>query len=427
MSALVLLLEMLVAPIVGAAVVLAFALSPRRGLLKALLAELPERLGSVQPEVRDRLKGRAVWWLHAASAGEVAGLGTLVAALAARPDAPLIVVTTTTAAGKAAASRLPGVAHACLAPADVLPCVRRFIRAVSPQRLLLAETELWPSTIIEAARAGLRPALVNARMTARSFGRYRLLGPLLRPALRALSIVAAQTAPDAERFTSLGASNVVITGNCKYDATVVQAMSVEAQARLRELRLDGPLFVAGSTHPGEEDVVLAAFLQAKALGCGLKLVLAPRHAERAADALKSLREGGLKPALWSRAGSDADGDCLLVDVMGVLPSLWPRAAVAFVGGTLVPVGGHNLLEPALAGAPVLFGPHTGHTELPALLLENGGGGWRVHDAAAMADRLVEASLDPARAAAVGGKARELAQSLRGATRRTFTALGERPA
>jgi 3-deoxy-D-manno-octulosonic-acid transferase len=423
-SALVALLELLVAPLVGAMVVLAFALSPRRGLLKALLAELPERLGAVAPEVRARLKGRPVWWLHAASSGEVAGLETVVAALAARPDAPLVVVTTTTAAGKAAAAKLPGVTHACLAPVDVWPCVARFIRAVAPRRLLLSETELWPSTILAARRAGLEPALVNARMTTRSHGRYRLIGPLLRPALESLSLVAAQTEPDAERFTALGARNVVVVGNCKYDRGAVPATTAAAEARLRELGFVGALFVAGSTHPGEEDAVLAAFLQAKAMGCGFKLVLAPRHAERASDALKSLREGGLKPALWSRAVPDADGDSLLVDVMGALPALWPRAAVAFVGGTLVPVGGHNVLEPALAGAPVLFGPHTGHTELPALLLENGGGGWRVHDAATMADRLVEASRDPARCAAVGGKARELAQGLRGATRRTLAALGE---
>ncbi|MDX6768142.1 MAG: 3-deoxy-D-manno-octulosonic acid transferase, partial [Elusimicrobiota bacterium] len=178
---------------------------------------------------------------------------------------------------------------------------------------------------------------------------------------------------------------------------------------------------------GEEDAVLAAFLQARALGADLVLVLAPRHAERAADALKSLRDGGLKPASWTRPSPDADGSSLLVDAMGVLPALWPRARVAFVGGTLVPVGGHNLLEPALAGAPVLFGPHTAHTALPALLLENGGGGWRVADARELADRLVELSRDPARAAGVGGKARELAEGLRGATRRTLTALGEKAA
>lgn len=423
MSGLVILLELVLAPLIAAGVIVAFALSPRRGLLSALLAELPERLGRVPPDIRDRLAGKRVWWLHAASAGEVAGLEPVLAALANRPAVPYIVLTSTTAAGKAAAAKLAGVTYACLAPADVYPCVTRFMRALAPERLLLTETELWPSTILAASRAGLKPALINARLTERSFGRYRLIAPLLRPALRALSVVAAQTAPDGDRFAALGAPRVVVTGNSKYDRGAVPAATADADARLKALGFDDkPLFIAGSTHPGEEDVVLAAFLQARALGADFRLVLAPRHAERSADALKSLREGGLKPALWSRAAPDADGSCLLVDVMGVLPALWPRARVAFVGGTLVPIGGHNLLEPALAGAPVLFGPHTGHIELPALLLENGGGGWRVSDAASLADRLVELSREPARAAGVGGKARELAEGLRGATKRALAAL-----
>ncbi|MDX6769676.1 MAG: glycosyltransferase N-terminal domain-containing protein, partial [Elusimicrobiota bacterium] len=297
MSAAVLLLELLAAPLIGAAVVTAFALSPRRGLLKALWAELPERLGSLPPEARARLSGKKAWWLHAASAGEVAGLEPLVAALAARPGAPPLVVTTTTAAGKAAATKLPGVAHACLAPVDAWPFVSRFIAALAPERLVLTETELWPTTILLAARAGLKPALVNARMTERSFGRYRLIAPLLRPALESLTLVATQSAPDHDRFAALGARSLVVAGNCKYDRGAVPAATTEADARLTQLGLAGrPLFIAGSTHPGEEDAVLAAFLQARALGADLVLVLAPRHAERAADALKSLRDGGLKPA-----------------------------------------------------------------------------------------------------------------------------------
>ena len=182
------------------------------------------------------------------------------------------------------------------------------------------------------------------------------------------------------------------------------------------------MFIAGSTHPGEEDAVLAGFLQARALGSELSLVVAPRHAERAHETLKSLRDAGLKPASWSKGGIAPGTDCLLVDVMGVLPKLWPFAAAAFVGGTLVRVGGHNLLEPALAGAPVLFGPHTWTLEHVAVILENGGGGWRVSDARELADRLAELSRDAARARSVGGKARELATGLRGATTRALAAL-----
>lgn len=429
MSALVQLLELLASPLIGLGVVLSFLFSPRRRLLGSLSSEMSERLGSVPDEVKGRLAGRRkVWWVHAASAGEVAGLEPFLDEIAARPEPPHIVVTTTTAAGREAAKRLRSVSHACLAPVDVFPCILRFIRSVKPERLLLTETELWPSTIIQGSRRGLRPVLLNARMTGRSRFRYGLIKPLLRPALESLHLVCAQTQPDADRFASLGAKNVVVTGNTKYDkGTVSQTMSAETLARFRALGLDGRhLFIAGSTHPKEEDAVLAAFLQARALGAELTLVLAPRHAERAHEAAAALKDAGLKPALWSK-GLAPGADCVLVDVMGVLPSLWPRAAAAFVGGTLVPVGGHNLLEPALAGAPVLFGPHTWTLGHVALILENGGGGWRVGDARELADRLAELARDPERARGVGSKARELAQGLRGATRRCLTALGERAA
>lgn len=403
--------------------------SPRRRVLGGLGAEMSERLGSVPDEVKGRLAGRRkVWWVHAASAGEVNGLEPFLDEVAAWPDAPHIVVTTTTAAGREAARRLRSVSHACLAPVDIYPCIRRFIRSIKPERLLLSETELWPSTIIQGGRCGLRPVLLNARMTDRSRNRYGLIKPLLRPALESLHLVCAQTQPDADRFASLGARNVVVTGNTKYDKGASgAALGEEDRVRFRLLGLEGKrLFVAGSTHPVEEDAVLAAYLQARALGAELTLVLAPRHAERAHEALKALKDAGLKPALWSK-GLTPGADCVLVDVMGVLPALWPFAAAAFVGGTLVKVGGHNLLEPALAGAPVLFGPHTWTLEHVALILENGGGGWRVRDARELADRLAELARDPERARAVGGKARQLAGGLRGAVRRCLTALGEKGA
>lgn len=409
--------------------VLSFIFSPRRRVLGGLGAEMSERLGSVPDEVKGRLAGRRkVWWVHAASAGEVAGLEPLLDELASRAEPPHIVVTTTTAAGREAAKRLRSVSHACLAPVDIMPCVLRFIRSVKPDRLLLTETELWPTTIIQGGRRGLRPVLINARMTGRSRFRYGLIKPLLRPALESLHLVCAQTQPDADRFASLGARNVVVTGNTKYDKGAAAAvMSEQARIQFRLLGLEGKrLFIAGSTHPKEEDAVLAAFLQARSMGADLTLVLAPRHAERAHEAAASLKDAGLKPALWSK-GLAPGADCVLVDVMGVLPSLWPHAAAAFVGGTLVPVGGHNLLEPALAGAPVLFGPHTWTLEHVALILENGGGGWRVRDARELADRLAESARDPERAKGVGSKARQLAEGLRGATRRCLTALGERAA
>ena len=426
MSFFLLVLESLLAPFAALGVVLSFAFSRRRGLLSALASELPERLGGLSDAGRVRLLGRRVWWLHAASAGEIGGLAPLIEALDARPDPPAVLITTTTAAGRAAARRNPKIAWAQLAPLDAWPCVARFLAGTKPERLIVSETELWPSTLLLAARAGLRPALINARMTPRSLPRYRAASFLLRPALRALEAVLAQSDLDAESFRAIGvpAGKITVVGNTKYDRIAERPDETAAAGALETLGwTSAPLFVAGSTHPVEEDMVLDGFLRAAAAVPRLRLVLAPRHVERAEEALASLRARGLSFARFSAVhDGPSEVSVLVLDAMGALPSFWPRAAVAFVGGTLVRVGGHNLLEPAAAGAPVLFGPHTRHTEYPAVLLESGGGGFRVADGAALGRTLVGLLTDPIRARNAGDRARAVADKLRGATARTLAAL-----
>jgi len=429
MSFLLLAAETLLSPLVALGVVLSFAFSRRRGLLSALASELPERLGGLSDAGRVRLLGRRVWWLHAASAGEVAGLGPLIDALEGRERPPAILVTTTTAAGREAARRNPKITWAQLAPLDAWPCVARFLRAAKPERLIISETELWPSTILLAARAGLRPALINARMTARSRPRYRAAAFLLRPALDALSLVLAQSDADGESFRAIGipAGKLSVAGNTKYDRLAAHPEETTAAGALQILGWNAaPLFVAGSTHPGEEELVLDGYARAAAAVPGLRLVLAPRHVERVAETLATLRARNLTFARFSALrDSDASASVLVLDTMGALASFWTRASAAFVGGTLVPVGGHNLLEPAAAGAPVLFGPHTRHVEYPAVLLESGGGGFRVAGGAALGRTLVGLLTDPIRARAAGDRAREVASRLRGATERALAAL-ERP-
>lgn len=423
MSLLILLVETLLAPVVGLAVVLSFLVSPKRARLAGLFDELPERLGSLSPEALGRLRGREIWWFHAASAGEVSGLAPILERLESGGAA--LVLTTTTLSGREAARALPCVAWAQLAPLDAWPCVARFLKALAPARLIIAETELWPTTLILAARAGLSPSLINARLTDRSFSRYLLAAGLLAPALRSLSLVGAQSEEDAARFVLLGVPPglVKVTGNAKYDREAAPAASAAARAKVSALGWDGaPLFVAGSTHPFEEEMVLAAFLAARAAAPGLRLVLAPRHLERAADAADLLAHAGVKLARWS-GPAEAGRDALLLDEMGILASFYPLARAAFVGGTLVKVGGHNLLEPALAGVPVLFGPHTAHIERPAALLAAPGrGGRRVADAAQLAEKLVEFAKDEAAARAAGAEARAAAEGLRGASARTIEAL-----
>ncbi|MFI5362275.1 MAG: 3-deoxy-D-manno-octulosonic acid transferase [Elusimicrobiota bacterium] len=426
MTLFLLILETALAPFAALGVVLSFAFSRRRGLLASLASELPERLGGLSDAGRVRLLGRRVWWLHAASAGEVGGLSPLIDALDARPGSPAVLVTTTTAAGREAARRNPKIAWAQLAPLDAWPCVARFLRETKPERLILSETELWPSTLILAARAGLRPALINARMTRRSLPRYRAASYFLKPALGALDSVLAQSDADADCFRAVGVppGRIEVVGNTKYDRLAAHPDGTAAAGAIETLGWKGsPLFVAGSTHPVEEDMVLDAFVFAAASTPKLKLVLAPRHLERVSQALASLSRRRLSFARLS-AIDDAPSRAtvLVLDEMGALPSFWPKAAVAFVGGTLVPMGGHNLLEPAAAGAPVLFGPHTRHVEYPSVLLESGGGGFRVPDGAALGAALAKLLADPLRARAASDRARAVAAGLRGATARAMAAL-----
>jgi 3-deoxy-D-manno-octulosonic-acid transferase len=346
--------------------------------------------------------------------------------LDARPDPPALLVTTTTAAGCEAARRNPKIAWAQLAPLDAWPLVSRFIREAKPERLIISETELWPATLILSAAAGLRPTLINARVTSRSLPRYRAASFLLRPALESLFFVLAQTDRDAESFRAIGISpaKIAVAGNTKYDRLAEHPDETAASGAVETLGWTGaPLFVAGSTHPVEEEMVLDGYARAAAVVPRLRLVLAPRHVERVAETFAALRARRLPFARFSALHDAApDASVLVLDAMGALASFWPRSAVSFVGGTLVPVGGHNLLEPAAAGAPVLFGPHTRHVDHPAALLETAGGGFRVAEGAALGRTLLDLLTDPARSRNAGERARGVADKLRGATARTLAAL-----
>ncbi|MDE2038483.1 MAG: 3-deoxy-D-manno-octulosonic acid transferase [Elusimicrobia bacterium] len=414
--ALLLLLEDLLAPFAAAAVALRFLLSSRRSALKGLRAELPERLG--RPALPPGLGNERVW-LHCASAGEVNAAAALVRELSRRGKAVLL--TATTAAGRERARALEGVAAAFLAPLDCGPAVSSFLSRAKPGLLLVVETELWPRMLEASLRRGLPCAVVNARMSPRSFKGYRLLSPLLRPLLGRLSLVAAQSEEDARRFRALGAARVEVIGNMKYDAPL-PAASLEAQARFSLLRWEGrAVFCAGSTHAGEEEALLDAFAALEGeLKPSPRLILAPRHLERAQELARLLERRGLAFCRWS--APDPAARILLLDELGALAALYALSDIAFVGGTLVPVGGHNLLEPALAGLPVLFGPHTEHQAETARRLERGGG-LRVESPERLAPLLLELLERPERRRKLGAAARRTAEDMRGATSRALALLG----
>lgn len=417
----ILFLYQLLFPLVAVLVAAKMVLSGRARALREGAGALRERLGLVE---RAAGAGRRLW-LHAASVGEVTALAPFLAELAARPDRPRVLMTTATVAGREKARALPGVDAAALAPADFYPAVAAFLARARPSALVIAETELWPMTLSLCARRGVRLGMINARVTARAFGRYRLLGRALASWLAPIERAAARTPEDAERLRRLGvpAAALAAVGSTKYDVLPpAPEAAAEVRRRLRELGWEGrPLWVAGSTRRGEEELLLEAHRLARARVPGLALALVPRHPERAGEVAALLERSREPFALWSDAAARGVG-CLLVDRMGLLAPLFAAAGAAFVGGTLVPIGGHNLLEPASCGTPVLFGPHTGSVKEEAEALSASGGGLSAASVPELA-RALEAWLGspPARARAAEA-ARLSAAGFAGASRRALEHL-----
>jgi len=359
-------------------------------------------------------------WLHGASVGEVRVAVRIARALAARSEA--LAGSATTVAGRSLWRELaPGI-PAGLAPLDHPWCVSRALNRVQPRALVLVETELWPSWITLAHARGVRVAIASARISERSFARYRRARGLVRRVLARVDAVAARSASDAERFVALGAdpARVSITGDLKLepDASAPE-LAPDLAARLGDV----PLLVAGSTHAGEEQAALAALAAAEAAGLRAALVLAPRRSERAGEVLTLARGRRVRLRSAGEGAALRAGEVLVLDTLGELPALWPRASVAFVGGTLVRgVGGHNLIEPAQHARLVLHGPHCENARDAEELLRASGGGERVVDAADLARAVVGALRDPARTAALGAAGRAALEGHRGALARTIARI-----
>ncbi|TFH87587.1 3-deoxy-D-manno-octulosonic acid transferase [Billgrantia azerbaijanica] len=322
-----------------------------------------ERLGLIAPAPA----GERRIWLHCASVGEVQAARPLIAALRERYPHHRLVVTTMTATGAervAALAREPAatgcdrnVSHHFV-PLDFPGAARRFLARLRPELALVFETELWPNLLAACARVGVPVAVVNGRLSPRAFRRYRRIRPLLAGALAQVAWLAAKSRPDAERFRALGmpAGRTTVVGSLKYDLAVSAEVLAASQQLCRVLG-PRPVWIAGSTHPGEEALLLAAHARLRRHYPEALLILVPRHPQRF-DAVAALcREHDLPLARRSQGEwPDARTAVYLGDTMGELLTLYGAADLAFVGGSLVPIGGHNLLEPAAMGVPVLSGP-----------------------------------------------------------------------
>ncbi|MGC3973629.1 MAG: 3-deoxy-D-manno-octulosonic acid transferase [Nitrospira sp.] len=359
---------------------------------------LPQRLGLLPEEPRKSALATTCIWIHAVSLGEVVAVAPLVRDLRRLyPEARLVVSTVTETGREAVEQRLEGVAEHRYAPLDFPWVVNQTIDLLRPDLYVFVETELWPNLLRSLRQRNIPSILVNGRLSTRSFERQRLpvIRGFYRTMLNMISCCLMQSERDAQRMIELGAdqSRVRCTGNIKFDQPIPKAAGAVVSKQALGLRERDRLLVAGSTHPGEEEIIVGAYQALCEEFPDLRLVLAPRHIERAAQVEQMVRARGVavsRRSTGSAGSMPASGPRVLVlDTRGELALLYREAEVAFVGGTLVPIGGHNLLEPAVWGKPVLFGPHTDHCAEVAALLLNARGGRVVEGAQGLAQSVRE--------------------------------------
>jgi 3-deoxy-D-manno-octulosonic-acid transferase len=377
---------------------------------------LGQRLGFVEPR-----PDPGSLWLHAVSVGEVQAAAGLIRALRQRFPGTPVVVTTVTPTGAQRAQALFGetVRH-CYLPYDLPGAVRRFLDGVQPRVAIILETEIWPTLYNALGRRRIPLVIASARLSTRSVGRYRRMASLFRETLSHGIVIGAQTAADAERFRAIGAADgrVQVTGNVKFDLEIPAATVEEGRAFRARWAATRPTWIAGSTHEGEEEAALEAHARLRERHPQALLILVPRHPQRFEAVRALLRRRGVRFAQRSAGAGPAAGDSVfLVDTLGELQLFYAAADVAFVGGSLVPVGGHNLLEPAVLGLPMLSGPHTQNAQDVAELLQRSGALRIVRSRDDLAQCVTDWFDDPDAARAAGARGLHAVAQSRGAVDR----------
>jgi 3-deoxy-D-manno-octulosonic-acid transferase len=390
-----------------------------------------QRFGRYSPEARQQLAGknRRRAWIHAVSVGEMNVAFALIPELLRRLPDWQIVVTTTTSTGQALArQRLPANIPVLYFPLDFPPFRRRAYDHIRPDAVILVESELWPGHIWEAERRGVPVFLVNARMSPRSARRHRWAQPVFRSVFDKLAAVCAQSREDAGNFAALGAprDRVHFTGNMKYDASLPQAgaRTFDPRQALSDIGVkpDQPVLVAGSTHPGEEEILFDAVAALRAKFPDLFFVLVPRHVERTPEIVELAKRKGVRLALRTAPGAC---DCLLVNTTGELKWFYEVATVIFVGKSLAGIGGQNIVEAAASGHPVVFGPNMQNFQEIARQFVSEGAGIQVADAGELQRVLAELLADAGKRERVASAARRVIEANRGATARTVELIAQR--
>ncbi|MGK5066786.1 lipid IV(A) 3-deoxy-D-manno-octulosonic acid transferase [Janthinobacterium sp. RT4P48] len=384
-----------------------------------------ERLGFYARQSRSPMP---TLWLHAVSVGETRAAEPLVDALLAQWPDCRIVLTHMTPTGRATGKALFAKHGARLVqsylPYDTGAMPASFLRHFAPRICILMETEVWPNLVHQCNRYKVPVVLANARLSQRSLGKAQRLGKLIADAARGITLVAAQTQDDADRVRQLGVQDVVVTGSIKFDV-VVPGAALATGALLRSAIGSRPVLLCASTREGEEPLILDAWLRAS-LPANALLLIVPRHPQRFDEVEKVIAAHGL--AVQRRSGLGQDGvvaagtQVLLGDSMGEMFAYYAACDCAFVGGSLLPLGGQNLIEPAALGKPVLIGPHTFNFALVTEQAIAAGGAALVADADALMAQGAALLQDPAELASMGQKALAFANQHRGATPRTVAAI-----
>ena len=391
------------------------------------VGSIAQRLGYLP--VSFNLDGDESMWVHAVSVGEVLSARPLISELRASYPKLRVFLSTTTLTGQKLARRVPDVDAVFYFPFDWTITARRTLDVVRPRLFVMTETEIWPNLLRECKRRGVKTLMVNGRISYRSFPRYRLVRPFMKRVLADIDRFCVQGEETSRRLIELGAdpARIIVTGSLKFDS--LELSPIPGRGRERVLRFfrvppGRPVIIAGSTLRGEEEPVIRAFNRVRTSGVNALLVIAARHPERFDEVERLCRHEGLTVVRRSELPIDAEprADAVVLDTIGELAQLYQIATVVFVGGSLVPAGGHNILEPALYGKPVVFGPHMQNFgEIAETFLTNGAA-IQVRTAGELEETMLSLIGDPVRRARVGAAARALVESNRGARDRTLVVI-----
>lgn len=385
-----------------------------------------QRLGFLSKRVQNIFKGKKIIWIHAASVGEVMGISRMVISLKAELPEYSILISTITPTGTDIARKL-SVMGVIYLPLDLNMVVKKVLRIINPKILVIAETELWPNLILQAKKRGTRVIIVNGRISEKSIVGYQRFKGLFKKPLEQVDLFCMQTEMDAQRINSLGAPSekIIVTGSAKFDTGVVIPNLERLKRFQREIEIPDmlPIIVAGSIREKEEDVILDAYKQIRQQLPDAILIIAPRHLQRIEAIKKALQKRDLSYSLRTRGGK-GEKSVIILDTIGELNLAYAISSVAIVGGTFVPVGGHNIIEPAALSKMVLFGPHINNYQEASKLLIATDAAIQVSSVSELAESISYLLKNPDEMLERGLAGKRLVEKNQGASMRNVEAIKE---